>query len=445
MVNEIVGSFQSARLDGDSILERELYNYFQRVSVRGSTANNGGIAHTYPPYEIPAGFENDPDTQVANFPLGNDYEPLIRFLVEERLNYTWDNGQRTTLGAINKIIDPKNENKSFDDVFFNSIIYIESYNEGTDSPFTLAPSPLGLGIGWRGIPQGISGPPMLLGVPEGTMFFYLPDLDQNFSSMSAATQYIKQSPQYQIFKNQVFNQDAIMLGAILYNTYLTELFFSDITDAFRNTKRAIINFMNMTDASTRPPAPDGPNNNFNNSLANNGQQNMDSLAREIFLKFLVETPIQILKGLVELIDPHIAISKIVKTFTGKAFTKVSQAFQTSIDAQPDESPIKAAGISGEDLLALLFCLYNIGNEVGSGAALGPAADEAGNADSPLFGPRISLDGVDFKGTVAGMFMAPPSPLGILYLLIELLKVKIEEDQPETTNVDATDSPPSEEC
>ena len=235
-----------------------------------------------------------------------------------------------------------------------------------------------------------------------------------------------------------------MLGAILYNTYLTELFFSDITDAFRNTKRAIINFMNMTDASTRPPAPDGPNNNFNNSLANNGQQNMDSLAREIFLKFLVETPIQILKGLVELIDPHIAISKIVKTFTGKAFTKVSQAFQTSIDAQPDESPIKAAGISGEDLLALLFCLYNIGNEAGSGA-LGPAATAAEGADSPLFGPRISLDGVDFKGTVAGMFMAPPSPLGILYLLIELLKVKIEEDQPETTNVDATDSPPSEEC
>ena len=171
MVNEIVGSFQSARLDGDSILERELYNYFQRVSVRGSTANNGGIAHTYPPYEIPAGFENDPDTQVANFPLGNNYEPLIRFLVEERLNYTWDNGQRTTLGAINKIIDPKNENKSFDDVFLEDVIgLVDFYNgpystsvetffnyTGTDTvTFALArkSSRLGLGTRWRVNPAG---------------------------------------------------------------------------------------------------------------------------------------------------------------------------------------------------------------------------------------------------------------------------------------------------
>ncbi len=464
MVNEIVGSFQSARLDGDSILERELYNYFQRVSVRGSTANNGGIAHTYPPYEIPAGFENDPDTQVANFPLGNNYEPLIRFLVEERLNYTWDNGQRTTLGAINKIIDPKNENKSFDDVFLEDVVGLyDFYNgpygtisetfinyTGTDTVTFLRGNPadgleqeeLNAGKIEMVIPSTGTN-----GTPTKILFTI------NIEATSASPRFqildaVRQDPQYQIFKNQVFNQDAIMLGAILYNTYLTELFFSDITDAFRNTKRAIINFMNMTDASTRPPVPDGPNNNFNNSLANNGQQNMDSLAREIFLKFLVETPIQILKGLVELIDPHIAISKIVKTFTGKAFTKVSQAFQTSIDAQPDESPIKAAGISGEDLLALLFCLYNIQNEVGSGA-LGPAAtagpEGADITDNALFGPRISLDGVDFKGTVAGMFMAPPSPLGILYLLIELLKVKIEEDQPETTNVDATDSPPSEEC
>ena len=210
--------------------------------------------------------------------------------------------------------------------------------------------------------------------------------------------------------------------------------------------------MNMTDASTRPPLPDTPNNNFQNTLANNGQQDMGSLAREIFLKFLRETPIQILKGLVELIDPHIAISKIIKDVTGQAFIAVSQAIQTGLDAaapSDPEAPNPLAGITGDDILALLFCIYSITNEVTSATlgdgATGPDSPLASDAEEqPLFGPRITLDGVDFKGTVAGMFMAPPSPLGILYLLIELLKIKTEEGLSEE-DVDATEPPPPEEC
>jgi hypothetical protein len=283
-----------------------------------------------------------------------------------------------------------------------------------------------------------------------TPLFIIPTDPNNTRQENLAL--IKQDPQYQLFKNQVFNQDAIILGPILHNFYLTELFFSDITDAFRGTKRAIINFMNMTDASTRPPLPDTPNNNFQNTLANNGQQDMGSLAREIFLKFLRETPIQILKGLVELIDPHIAISKIIKDVTGQAFIAVSQAIQTGLDAaapSDSEAPNPLAGITGDDILALLFCIYSITNEVtsetlGTGATGedSPLASDA--EEQPLFGPRITLDGVDFKGTVAGMFMAPPSPLGILYLLIELLKVKIDEGLAEE-DVDATEPPPPEEC
>ena len=101
------------------------------------------------------------------------------------------------------------------------------------------------------------------------------------------------------------------------------------------------------------------------------------------------------------------------------------------------------------MLSLLFCLYTAGNNAGS-AVLSDTVDVQdadGNSvgqGTPLFGPRISLDGVDFKGTVAGMFMAPPSPLGILYLLIELLKIKIDEGVSDD-NVDATAPPPSEEC
>ena len=465
MVNEIMKSIEAVRLQRNAILDKEIYNYFDRVSVRQSTINNGGIAHTYPPYDIPEGFELNEAEGKANFPLNDDRSGLIRFLVEERLYYTWDSGRRSTLGAINNIIDPQGNNKTFDDVFIEDVIGI--YNipdqlvEFDNNPFTSTPvdmanilpqsyTDFGLGLYFQNVlsapdtPAGtirfnfsiVSSDPAI-SPPTATLFEAPTGLTDNLVGV------IKNSSAYQIFKQQVFNQDAILMGPLLYNFYLTELFFSDITDSFRGTKRAIINFMNMTAASTRPPLPDGLNDEYSNTLANNGQQDMDSMAREIFLTFLKETPIQILKGLVELIDPHIAISKIIKDVTASAFVQVSQALTAAIDVLPESSPIRAANINGDDVLSLLFCLYEINNQTLTDTVV----DDSNNAigeDLPLFGPRISLDGVDFKGTVAGMFMAPPSPLGILYLLIELLKIKIDEGLSDE-NVDATAAPPSEEC
>jgi len=473
MIDEIVKSFRNIRLDGDSVLERELYNYFDRLSIRPSTINNGGIRHTYSPFEIPPGFELDPESQIANFPLGNDYEPLIRFLVEERLFYTWDDGQRTTLRSIGNIIDPEDKNKSFDDIFLEDVITVQDSPNVTFPTFptsrimdifagsesegaivfhygvTIEPSlelnslSLNLFNDAEFMPPG--------DLPSQSTLFSIPTDPNNTRQQNLAL--IKQDPQYQLFKNQVLNQDAIMLGLVLQNFYLTNRYFSDISDSFRGTKRAIINFMNMTDASSRPPVRDASlGNSFVDSLANNGEQGLDSLAREIFLKFLRETPIQILKGLVELIDPHVAISKIIKTVTGEAFIKVSQALQTAIDALPDEppNPIKEAGITGEDVLAIMFCLYEINQRAAATALLPQSAQDAIDNDSAsdnpsrLF-PNITLDGVDFKGSILGMFMAPPSPLGIIYLLIDLLKNKIDEDLSETEEFSATEDPPPEEC
>ena len=478
MVNQVIKSIETVRLDGNSVLEREIFNYFDRVSIRQSTINNGGIAHTYPPYDIPEGFELDESGSKANFPLNDGRSDLIRFLVEERLYYTWDSGQRSTLNSINNIIDPQGKNKTFDDVFIEDVIGIYNIPDqlvefgtidlnGVGTPVDMAATlpqsytDFGLGLYFQNV---LSAPD----TPDGTIrfnFSVVPLEQVGFDAIPPPTAtlfeiptgltndlvgVIKNSSAYQVFKQQVFNQDAILMGPLLYNFYLTELFFSDIAGSFRGTKRAIINFMNMTDASTRPPLPDGLNDEYSNTLANNGEQDMDSMAREIFLKFLKETPIQILKGLVELIDPHIAISKIVKDVTAGAFVKVSQAITTSINTLPDDSPLRAANINGDDMLSLLFCLYTVGNNAGSEvlnttvSVNDPVTGSPAGQDTPLFGPRISLDGVDFKGSIAGMFMAPPSPLGILYLLIELLKIKIDEDLSDD-NVDATAPPPSEEC
>ena len=39
---------------------------------------------------------------------------------------------------------------------------------------------------------------------------------------------------------------------------------------------------------------------------------------------------------------------------------------------------------------------------------------------PNFYPRISEKGIDFTGTIMGMFMLPPSPIGLIYLLLGLI-------------------------
>jgi len=170
--------------------------------------------------------------------------------------------------------------------------------------------------------------------------------------------------------------------------------------------------------------------------------NLESLAREIFLKFLKETPLQILKGLVELIDPHVAISKFIRNVTAEGFGVAAKGITTAIDAMPDEppNPLKVNGATGEDILALAFCGYNLGNQFASEAMALPTPLQ-GEADGPLFGPNISLKGVDFTGTVTGMFMLPPSPLGIIYLLIKFLLDQIElpdgsEEEGEPTETSA---------
>jgi hypothetical protein len=245
---------------------------------------------------------------------------------------------------------------------------------------------------------------------------------------------ILQSDEYSQFFHQPFNMDAMLMYPILYNFYLTNRYFSDIEGSFSTVKRAILSYMEMTDNSTRPPLPRQPNDAFVNTLANNGQQDMQSMARDIFLKFLKETPIMILKGLVELIDPHVAISKIIKTATGEAFGQIANAISAAL---PDEGP--ASELTGDDILGLAFCAYSLANNTASNLGIPDAGEGA-----PLFGPRITLDGVDFKGTVSGMLMATPSPLGILYLLLEMLKQLLDQLPPEEENIDATEQP-VEEC
>ena len=252
------------------------------------------------------------------------------------------------------------------------------------------------------------------------------------------------------YLDQVASPTMGLTVPLMHNLYLTERFFPAGSHAFNTTFRAIINLLQSVEDTSSPPEfkrPPGFQINNNNMAAPDGNS-LENLARDIFLKFIRETPLYILKGLCELIDPHVAISKLIRDITAMGFSTASKAITTVIDGLDDDNPLKVAGSGGDDVLGLAFCGYNLANTFGSEAAAGGLSTGESSADAPLFGPNITLDGVDFTGTVSGIFIAPPSPLGIAYIIIKWLLDQIEipdgseEEQVVDANMDDSDA---DEC
>jgi hypothetical protein len=289
---------------------------------------------------------------------------------------------------------------------------------------------------WASVPPAITG--FLGNISSATGNLIMGITTADYQTLGA-------NAELQLFLDQCASQNTAIMAPLLYNLYLSDKYFTTTVGSFDTTIIAILNLLKATDDSRRPPTASDRSaaQDFNNSMADS-DNNLESLAREIFLKFLKETPLQILKGLVELIDPHVAISKFIRDVTAEGFGMAAKGITTVIDAMPDEppNPLKENGATGEDILALAFCGYNLGNQFASEAMDLPVPLQ-GEADGPLFGPNISLNGVDFTGTVTGMFMLPPSPLGIIYLLIKFLLDQIELPDGSEEEGEPTDT--STEC
>lgn len=246
-------------------------------------------------------------------------------------------------------------------------------------------------------------------------------------------EYLASNAEYRQYFSTTFSKDAITFVPILQNFYLTGKYFSDIDAAFETTKDRALDillttirnnddFRNIPDLS-RPAAEAAIAESNGLPPGNN------NAARDFILKMLIKTPIDILKGLVELIDPHVSISKLIKTGTGFAFNELASQMDVPAQAINEE-------LSGEDLLKFVLCIIDEAQQ-----AADDGLSNATNAPDADFFPRISIDGVDFTGTVSGMLMIPPSPLGLLYLLLELLK---NEATDAITNVDGAAATAAEE-
>tara|TARA_R110002110_G_scaffold35062_5_gene118667 strand:- start:437 stop:2011 length:1575 start_codon:yes stop_codon:yes gene_type:complete len=246
-------------------------------------------------------------------------------------------------------------------------------------------------------------------------------------------------PDYKDYFSTTFNAGAITAVPLLYNFYLTAEYFQEINKSFESPKDRALDVIWSIIKN---------DNNFDNTpdmrrgasevaiAASSGQDQtsaFNSAARDFILKMLIKTPIDILKGLVELIDPHVAISKVIKTGSGFAFNELARALDGPSEEVNTALSRAIEGsdpdINGEDLVKLVLCLV----EQAMAGPLQVARETNSDAVSipENFFPDISIDGIDFTGTVSGLLMIPPSPLGLLYLLLELIK---SSDTNETINV-----------
>ena len=245
------------------------------------------------------------------------------------------------------------------------------------------------------------------------------------------TQEVLNNSRFNTFFNKVLDKDMVITSVVMNAFWLSEVRFNDdISRVFRNTVDAAADMFTTAvcspDAGLRNPGP--TNIDFL-------QQNANAPSRAAFnaqgfiLKALKEAPIQILKGLCEMLDPHVAVWKIVRDVTGQVFSQLIDAMDTGLATLPP--PLNALDIDSKSLLELLFCQLNRelqGLDPLNSPEFQNAQDAMANCVNPgeipppvppgLF-PKFGINGIEFTGTLPGLFI-PPGPFGLVYLLLNLI-------------------------
>jgi hypothetical protein len=265
---------------------------------------------------------------------------------------------------------------------------------------------------------------------EGLLGDVAPEFTFVESLTSGEINAISQQEAYKQYFATTFNEELITTIPLIQNLYLTEKYFSGVTTAMLPPKRAalsvLLNTINNDEQFQMEPDLSRPSST---AAIKEATGNFDVDAREFILKMIIQTPISILKGLVELIDPHVAITKIIKIGSATAFNEGIEYLNPV--AQQIKAQLAAEGIpnnlTGQRLMEVVLCLIEAGFETTEEAIEALLPPDMAEVPGDLL-PSVSLDGIDFTGTIPGMFMIPPSPFGLLYLLLELVKNAIGETE-----------------
>ena len=165
---------------------------------------------------------------------------------------------------------------------------------------------------------------------------------------------------------------------------------------------------------------------------------LGSMGQSFVNSMMQDTPKHILKGICDMVEPHMIIAKAVKTATGQVFQSIEQAekfaklaetmgsvgaaLQTATppnDCGANPDGLTLDEISGDLDIPTLPDIPMSLEEVF--ALINGKIDEAYPEDfPPSMKPQLSTKGLDLTGTLPYTFVIPPlTPFGIIYLLLNL--------------------------
>ena len=184
------------------------------------------------------------------------------------------------------------------------------------------------------------------------------------------------------------------------------------------------------------------------SGANRALAPIASVGQSFLNKMLKETPKYILKGVVEMTEPHVIVSKKVKEVSGDVFQKIKMAEDIAAVTQaavPTDLLEASVGVGEQlsecgpdipegtiDLNTPDIDLSQIPNLQEIISAMQEEVDRAYPPGFPnALKPSITEKGIDLEGTVPYTFFVPPlTPFGIIYLLLRLSELGQQELQVE---------------
>ena len=236
----------------------------------------------------------------------------------------------------------------------------------------------------------------------------------------------------------------IDIAKILQYLYITgeiRTYYSLFTeeDIFTDTKQILLLAIQAAMAGSDTTATSDCDVSALDNMLLNGASSaatpMASMGQSFLNKILKETPKYILKGLVELCEPHVIISSSIKKVSKQVFQGMEQA-----QAMADAATAAANGLSGLDVGATLNRPSACDDELGLATpdTTVPAIPNLPGLEEVLeiirskidedypskfpdsMKPQITKDGIDFEGSLPYTFFVPPlTPFGIIYLLLQL--------------------------
>jgi len=258
------------------------------------------------------------------------------------------------------------------------------------------------------------------------------DSDGLLIPSSTGTQPNLMGLRYQELFNGVYDTDALLQYMFMVGLRSSNMLSDKFTIMFNDTKQSVRTILRAALAGDNYAHRDPESSSSSNiSLA----AAMDLGAAAALLPFmdmgssfvqkmLLETPIRILKGLAEMIDPHVVIGKMIRDISGQVIDQVEQYANLGKSiAQTTAAMSGAPPLEGRDAANADKTIREWIQE---------ATDETFADLPPVIRPKIGeASGIDLIGTFPYFLAIPPGPLGIAYILLSL-----QHDKKESANFTA---------